>query len=356
MVDDKLPVAVMGATGMVGQRFLQLLRDHPYFELAAVCASQASAGKTLKERLNLTQPGVLDAFGNMVVTQPDPAELAQSGIKVAFSALPADTAGDIERGLAEKGVCVFSNARSNRNSPNVPILIPEINLQHLEAVKDQGTPGFIVTNSNCTTSGLVMVMKPIMDGFGLKEVVVSTYQALSGAGYPGVSSMDITGNVLPHIGGEEEKMETESKRMMGSYDNGAFNDAQFDITTSCVRVAVKDGHTETVTFKTEREASTEDISNTLKEFKGQLAEKGLKLPTQPISPIIVTDQIDRPQPILDVWNGEPERARGMAVTVGRIKKVGPYLRLVLLVHNTIRGAAGDSVLNAELAYKLGYIH
>jgi len=355
-MSEKIKVAVLGVTGMVGQRFLELLQEHPYFELEAGCASDASCGKTLEERLGITENGLSAGFKDMVLSAPDPDELVQRGVKIAFSALPADIATDIEAELAQKGICVFSNARSHRNAPHVPILIPEINLQHIQAVKDQGTPGFIVTNSNCSVSGLAMALKPIHEAFGLKEVIVSTYQALSGAGHPGVASLDIQGNILPYIGGgEEEKMEKEALKLLGEYENGDFINARFDVTASCFRVAVKDGHTETVTFKTEKEASKEDIERILLEYRGQLNEAGYELPTQPVKPLIVTDVIDRPQPSLDVYNGEPERARGMAVTIGRLKKVGDNHRLVLLVHNTIRGAAGDSVLNAELAYKMGLI-
>lgn len=356
-MSEKIKVAVLGVTGMVGRRFLELLTDHPYFELAAGCASDASCGRTLGERLGLTDSGLCEAYGDLMLTTPDPAELVRNGIKIAFSALPADIATDIETQLAQQGVYVFSNARSHRNSPHVPILIPEINMQHIEAVKDQGMPGFIITNSNCSVSGLAMALKPIHEAFGLKEVVVSTYQALSGAGHPGVASLDIQGNILPYIGGgEEEKMEKEALKLLGDYENGEFKHAHFTVTASCFRVAVKDGHTETVTFKTEKEASAEDVERTLSEYKGQLAEAGYELPTQPVKPIIVTEIIDRPQPALDVYNGEPERARGMAITIGRLKKVGDNHRMVLLVHNTIRGAAGDSVLNAELAYKMGLIN
>jgi aspartate-semialdehyde dehydrogenase len=357
-MSEKIPVALLGATGMVGQRFLELLDDHPYFELAAGCASDASCGQTLGDRLGLTEMNLCQAYRDMVLTIPDPQELANKGIKIAFSALPADRAGAIETELANKGIYVFSNARSHRYSPHVPVLIPEINLDQLEAVKDQSTPGFIITNSNCAVVGLAMALKPIYENFGLKEVVVSTFQALSGAGYPGVPSTDILGNVIPHIGGgEEEKVEKEAKKILGNYEDQDFQEASFDIIASCTRVPVKDGHLATVTFKTNTPAEVEDIKTLFRKFRGEIALKhpDLQLPTAPKKPIILMEEENRPQPLLDVWAGEPERARGMAVSVGRIKKVGEYIRLIVLVHNTIRGAAGDSVLNAELALKLGYI-
>lgn len=355
---EKVPVAILGATGAVGQRFLGLLYDHPFFEIKALCASKKSEGICLSERLAFDDKRIYDKLGDMELECIDPKALAEKGIKIAFSAVPASMAGEIESELASLGIYVFSNARSHRYSPNVPILIPEINLDQLEAVKDQDTSGFIITNSNCAVVGLAMALKPVYEAYGVKEVVVSTFQALSGAGYPGVPSTDILGNVIPFIGGgEEEKIEKEAKKILGTYANQDFQEAEFDIISSVSRVPVKDGHLATVTFKTQKEASAEDIMRLYKEFQGEIKKMhpDLELPTAPVNPIILMEQENRPQPILDVWAGEPEQARGMAVSIGRVKKVGENLRVVTLVHNTIRGAAGDSVLNAEVALKLGFI-
>ena len=351
----KIPTAIMGATGMVGQNFLKCLRDHPYFEVTTLCASEQSRGQTMKERLIWADPELERAYGDLVLGGCDAKWIKKQGVELAFSALPADAATTVEVGLAKLGVNVFSNTKSHRMGPHVPLLIPEVNLDHMAAVKDQGTKGFIVTNPNCSTTGMALALKPIYDAFGLREVHVSTYQALSGAGYPGVPSLDILGNVIPFIDGEEEKMESEPRKILGDYKNKKFRFAEFPVVASCVRVAVKDGHLETVTLKTRKECSAEDISQVLSNFKGKINELKLKLPTAPEIPILVSSGKNRPQPNLDVLAGSPERARGMAVTVGRIKKVGDWVRIILLSNNVVRGAVGGSVVNAEIAYQQKYL-
>lgn len=351
----KISTAILGATGMVGQNFLKILRDHPYFEVTTLCASERSSGNKMKHRLIWADPELESAYGDMVLGACDPKWIKKQGVELAFSALPADAATTVEVELAKLGVNVFSNTKSHRMGIHVPLLIPEVNLDHMVAVKDQGTKGFIVTNPNCSTTGMALALKPIYDAFGLSEVHVSTYQALSGAGYPGVPSLDILGNVIPFIDGEEEKMESEPRKILGKYSKGKFHFAEFPIVASCVRVAVKDGHLETVTLKTKRPCSAEDVARVLKNYKGRINELKLDLPTAPKTPILVSSGKNRPQPTFDVMAGGPERAKGMAVTVGRIKKVGDWIRIILLSNNVIRGAVGGSVVNAEIAFRQKYL-
>jgi aspartate-semialdehyde dehydrogenase len=241
--------------------------------------------------------------------------------------------------------------------PDTPILIPEINADHLASIEAQKLRrkkgGYVVTNANCSVTGLALGLKPLYDTFKFTDILVATYQALSGAGYPGVPSLDILGNVLPYIKNEEEKMGTEGRKILGGYSNGRFVDAPIDIESNCARVNVRDGHLEAVFIRSKDMPEAERIAKVLSGFKARPQELGL--PSAPVQPIIVMDEPDRPQPRLDSGAGFPERAKGMAVSVGRIRVKGNGLRFYLLVHNTIRGGAGGSVLNAELAYKEGYI-
>ena len=352
---NKIPTAILGATGMVGQNFLRILRDHPYFEVTALCASERSSGQKMKERLIWADPELERAYGDMVIGECDPKWIKKQGVELAFSALPADAATKLEIDLAGLGVNVFSNTKSHRMGQHVPLLIPEVNLDHMAAVKDQDTKGFIVTNPNCSTTGMALALKPVHDAFGLGEVHVSTYQALSGAGYPGVPSLDILGNVIPFIEGEEEKMELEPRKILGDYRKKKFRFAEFPVVASCVRVCVKDGHLETVTLKTKKGCSAEDIIGVLSRYTGRINELKLRLPTAPERPILMSSGKNRPQPLFDVMAGAPERAKGMAVTVGRVKKVGEWIRFIVLSNNVIRGAVGGSVVNAEIAYQQGYL-
>jgi aspartate-semialdehyde dehydrogenase len=254
-------------------------------------------------------------------------------------------------------MAVFSNAASHRMEHDTPILIPEINPDHLSSVevqkKRRKNGGFIVTNANCSVTGLALGLKPLLDEFGFRDVNVATYQALSGAGYPGMASLDILGNVLPWIKNEEEKMTAEGKKILGSYKNGKFVDSPISIQACCARVNVRDGHLEAVFIKDKHMPEAKTIARTLADFTAK--PQKLKLPSAPERPIIVRKEPDRPQPLLDVDAGVPERAKGMSVTVGRIRVDKDCLRFFLLSHNTIRGGAGGSVLNAELAYKEGVI-
>jgi aspartate-semialdehyde dehydrogenase len=345
----KTKVAVLGATGMIGQRFVQLLEDHPYFEIGGLYASERSEGKSLEEVLKVKGVRFKQDTLDIKIEQLDPKAVAKR-CRAAFSGLPTEVAKDTESALAELGVAVFSNAASHRMEADVPLLIPEVNPDHLEMVRNQSTfanGGYIVTNANCSTTGLAVPLQAIYQKFGLKACYVSTYQAVSGAGYPGVPSLDILGNVVPFIRNEEEKMEEEIHKMLGTVVKGKFKFAEFEMVASCARVPVVDGHLESAVLKLEKKGSAEDVIKALEAFKPE--PQRLKLPTAPVQPIIVRMEENRPQPAADVLAGEPERARGMAVSVGRVRESKGYIKLWLLSHNTLRGGAGGSVLNAELA-------
>jgi aspartate-semialdehyde dehydrogenase len=353
----KKKAAILGSSGMIGQRFAQMLDAHPYFEVMAYCASDRSEGKRLADVWRLSDVELDKTLGSNIIRATDPAALAKDGVQVVFSGLPSDVAGLVEDECADQGMGVFSNAASHRMEGDTPILIPEINPDHLASVevqkKRRKKGGFVVTNANCSVTGLAIGLKPLVDEFGFTDVNVATYQALSGAGYPGVPSLDILGNVLPHIRTEEEKMNSEGRKILGKYENGKFIDSPITIMASCARVNVRDGHLEAV-FINRRDMPTEkEIVKVLERFKGK--PQALKLPSAPERPIIVMKEPNRPQPLLDSDAGSPSRAKGMAVTVGRIRVEKDCLRFYLLSHNTIRGGAGGSVLNAELAFKEGFI-
>lgn len=355
---DKIPVGVLGATGMVGQWFVRSLEDHPWFELEVLAASERSAGGIYGDLVRWNVDGSMPAAVRRKPVHPiDPAVFSDHGVRLLFSALPADKALAWERPLAEKGFRIFSNASANRMEPDVPILIPEVNAGHICLIeaqrsnKDSG--GYIITNANCTTTGLVIALKPLQDRFGLQNIIVSTYQALSGAGYPGVPSMDISANVIPYIEKEDEKVENETKKILGTVaGKGAVQPAPFDVVASCCRVAVRYGHLETVVAQLERDFDERAAMSAFSDFRCHACAK---LPTAPRQPIIVREEPDRPQPRLDCDAGAPDRARGMSVSVGRVRKFKDRLRFYLLSHNTVRGAAGASVLNAEYARSLGYL-
>jgi len=353
----KKKAAILGSSGMIGQRFAHMLDAHPYFEVTAYCASDRSEGKRLADVWRLSDVELDRELGSKVVQATDPKALAKAGIEVVFSGLPSDVAGPVEDACADQGMAVFSNAASHRMEDDTPILVPEINPDHLKSIsaqkKRRKSSGFIVTNANCSITGLAIGLKPLVDKFGFKDVNVATYQALSGAGYPGVPSLDILGNVLPFIKNEEDKMNSEGRKILGKYVDGRFVDSPVTIMASCARVNVRDGHLEAVFIRNKDMPSVSDLVKTLEGFRAKPQE--LKLPSAPDRPIIVTKEPNRPQPILDSDAGTPERAKGMAVTIGRIRIDKDCLRFYLLSHNTIRGGAGGSVLNAELAFKEGYI-
>ncbi len=330
-------VAILGATGLVGQRFIQLLESHPYFKIVALCASDNSAGMKYKQAARWK----LD-----VRIPPDVAEMTVKtctpdiDCDYVFSALPSDIAGPIEDEFRKAGYIVFSNAAAHRMDEDVPLVVPEVNLDHLEIADRQSGPGKIITNPNCSTIGLVMVLKPIMDHFGVESVTVVTMQAISGAGYPGVASLDILDNVIPYIKNEEEKMMTEPKKILGKKSGQKIEHADFDIVAQCNRVPVQDGHLLSVFVETSVKTSAEKIIQVLEEFN---PIKHMNLPTAPEKPLVYLEGVDVPQPKLHRNLG-----RGMSVGVGRLVQISEKrFRLLALVHNTIRGAAGCAVLNAE---------
>lgn len=339
---NRIPVAVLGATGSVGQRFVQLLADHPWFELAEVVASDRSAGQKYAEatdwRLGADMP---QAAGGLEVKDYS-ADLTSP---VVFSALPGEVAEEIEQRMAREGRALFSNTSFHRMTPDVPLLIPEVNPEHAAAIKVQqqnrGWSGFIVTNPNCSAIHLVLALKPLHDAFGIDALAVTTMQAVSGAGYPGVPSLDMIDNVVPFISTEEEKMTEETKKLLGGFD-GAFRPAQIVMTAHCNRVPVRDGHTECVSIRFKEAATPAQAAEAMAAFRARPQE--LDLPSAPARPVIVRTERNRPQPNLD-----RDAEKGMATTVGRVREC-PLLgtKFVLLGHNTVRGAAGASILNAEL--------
>ncbi|NOZ58014.1 MAG: aspartate-semialdehyde dehydrogenase [Euryarchaeota archaeon] len=340
-------VAVLGATGMVGQRFIQLLAEHPYFELTCVAASERSAGKRYSSAAKWYLEGEIpEAVRDLEVVPVSPEKVRAD---IVFSALPSSVAREVEAEFAKAGFIVASNASAYRMASDVPLLIPEVNPEHLDMIEVQqdsrGWDGAIITNPNCSTIMATLTFKPVYDAFGIEEVVVTTMQALSGAGYSGVPSMAIVDNLIPYIAKEEEKVETEALKILGSFNGSEIEQADFKISASCNRVPVLDGHTVVAFLRTSREATPEDIKRVMRSFKGRPQELGL--PTAPPQPLIVREEEDRPQPRLDRNAGN-----GMAVTVGRVREDSILgVKYVALGHNTIRGAAGASVLNAELLVK-----
>lgn len=339
----KIPVVILGATGTVGQRFVQLLSGHPFFEITALAASERNIGNKYTHACRWLLPGDMPAdIGEMVIQAMNPDFPA----RLVFSALPAKIAGKIEPRFAQAGYAVFSNASSFRYEPDVPILIPEVNASHLDLIYQQQAgrkwSGFIVTNPNCTTTGIAIALKPLDQAFGLKRVFVATMQAVSGAGYPGVASMDILDNILPHIEGEEEKIEKETRLLLGHIENNQQIEADILVSAQANRVPVLDGHVICLSMGFEKKPTIKDALAKLTNFCG--IPKNRKLPSAPKRPLIVRHELDRPQPRLDRDSGA-----GLAVTVGRIRPCPLLdLRLVVVVHNTIRGAAAGSILNAEL--------
>ena len=333
---------ILGATGAVGQRFIQALDNHPWFEITSLAASQRSAGKTYDNaanwRLDIPLP---QSVAEMDVVPVDPTKVDAD---IVFSALPSDNAKTVEAEFAKAGFAVASNAAAYRMEEDVPLVIPEVNADHLGMIEVQqdnrGWDGYIITNPNCSTIMMVMSLKPLMQ-FGLDNVTVATMQAISGAGYDGVSSMAILDNIVPYIGGEEEKMEIEPQKLLGEFDGAQFIDADLTVSAACHRVPVMDGHTEAIWANMSDDPTPKDVRNAFLNFNPDLGD----LPTEPEQALIVHDEPDRPQPRLDRNLGE-----GMSVSVGRIRE---GIRYVAMGHNTVRGAAGASVLNAELLHKMG---
>ena len=339
----KRKVAVLCATGTVGQRFIGLLQGHPWFEISALTTSDAKAGKRYGDVTPWHWSGEMPANAAGMTLQPTSADL---DAEICFSALPADAAEQWEGALAKTGHHVFSNVKTHRMDDDVPLLIAEVNAEHMHALEVQrrkrGWSGSIVTNGNCSAIGFALAAAPLHKTFGIERAVVTTMQALSGAGYPGVASLDALDNVVPFIAEEEEKMEQESKKFLGTWDGKRFVEATFAFSAHCNRVSVRDGHTETVSLTLRGSPSPDAVKSAMRDFRGRPQE--LKLPTAPEHPIHVRDGRDRPQPILD-----RDTERGMAAVVGRVREDPAMgIKYVVLTHNTIRGAAGASILNAEL--------
>jgi aspartate-semialdehyde dehydrogenase len=347
---SKIRVGVLGATGMVGQRFIQLLENHPWFEVAALVGSERSAGKRYGDVAHWVLPGgVPDSVRNTVVLGEDET----LDTPLIFSALPSSVATETELRLAAAGHMVCSNASSHRMAPDVPLLVPEVNPDHLDLIavqrKNRNWSGALVTNPNCTSTPIAMSFRPLQDAIGIDKAFVVSMQALSGAGYPGVPSIDALDNVVPYIGGEEDKVETEPQKMLGIFNGQGIDDADFVTSAHCNRVAVADGHTECISLSFKRQTSVEEISELLRQWRAQPQELGL--PSAPPQPVIVLDAPDRPQPRLD-----RELGKGMSTVVGRIRTCSILeYKFVALAHNTIRGAAGGSVLNAELMVAQGLL-
>jgi len=339
-------VGVLGATGMVGQRFIQMLDKHPEFELTTLAASSRSAGKPYGEVANwYLDCEMPESVRDMEVVETDPS--AVGDVDILFSALPADVARKVEPKFAEKYI-VASNASAMRMEPDVPLVIPEVNPEFLDLIEVQqrrrGWDGFIVTNPNCSTIALTLTLKPIYDAYTIKRVYVSTMQAVSGAGYTAAPSMAILDNLVPFIGGEEEKIETETLHLLGELDEGVVKPASFGVSASCHRVPVVDGHTEAVFIELDDEFDIDDVREAMDKFRGLPQKLGLH--SAPEKPVVVRDEENRPQPRMD-----RDMDGGMAVTVGRLREDAAFknsLRYVLVGHNTVRGAAGASILNAEL--------
>ena len=350
MMAERLKVGILGATGAVGQRFIQLLEDHPWFELSALYASERSAGKPYSDavtwRLPVDRPSYAD---QMTVQVPAPS----GKLDLVFSALPRQSADTVEPQFAQAGIPVISNASAYRMTEDVPLLIPEVNPGHTALIAAQrarrGWSGFIATNPNCATVGLVLPLKPLDDAFGIESVRVVTMQAKSGAGYPGPPPEVIGDNVLPYIAGEEEKLESEPRKLLGKLAGDRIEEADITLSVQCNRVDVLDGHTESVFVNFRRPPSVDAAAQALREFRGIPQTAGL--PSAPERPLVVLDEADRPQPKLD-----RDLDHGMVVSVGRLRSDAlTHLMFTTLSHNTIRGAAGAAILNAELLKHQGIL-
>ena len=348
-MQTRIEVGVLGATGMVGQHFIKFLQGHPWFQLTWLAASDRSAGKKYKDAMTWhLAGGTPDTVANLTVEECKPGNAP----RLLFSAMDASVATEIERAFAEAGHVVVSNSKNHRMERDVPLLVPEVNPDHLKLVPGQqrarGWKGQIVTNPNCSTVGLTMGLGPLKP-FGIDKVIVTTMQAISGAGYPGVASMDIMGNVIPFIGGEEEKMEEETQKIMGEFRGDHIEPLAAKVSAHCNRVAVVDGHTETVSVAFSSKPSLADLRYAFDSFRSVPQHRDL--PSAPPRPVVYMEEKNRPQPRKDA-----ERDRGMAAFVGRLRPC-PVLdyKFVVLSHNTIRGAAGAAVLNAELMHSEGML-
>jgi aspartate-semialdehyde dehydrogenase len=344
-----IEVGILGGTGMVGQHFIRFLQGHPWFRLTWLGASDRSAGKKLRDATEWRLDGEMPASAaGIVVSDSKPGNAP----RVVFSAMDASVATDIERAFAQAGHVVVSNSRNHRMEPDVPLIVPEVNPMHLGLIHAQqnnrGWKGMIVTNPNCSTVVLAMALAPLTR-FGIERVIAATMQAVSGAGYPGVASMDVLANVIPFVGGEEEKMQQETQKILGSVSNGQAVPLNARVSAHCHRVAVTDGHTVAVSVEFASKPSLDDVRHAIANFRGVPQER--KLPSAPEQPVVYMPQQDRPQPRRDAL-----RENGMSVFVGRLRECPVLdLKFVACGHNTIRGAAGAAVLNAELMVSEGFL-
>jgi len=349
-MNRKIPIGILGATGVVGQRFIQMLERHPWFEVAWLAASDRSEGKTYGEatrwRLKTAMPAAVAA---MKVSPATP----EGAPKIIFAALDASIAAELEPRFADAGCAVVSNSSALRMQPDVPLVIPEVNASHIKLIEAQAwrkkSGGYVVTNPNCSAIGLVLALAPLQQRFGLETVMAVTMQAISGAGYPGVASLDILGNVIPFIRNEEEKMEEETRKLLGQLNGSRVIPGAFAMSAQCNRVAVEDGHTESVSVRLKTKAKPEEMIAAWNSFRSEPQE--LKLPSAPDPPVVYLEASDRPQPRFDVDLGA-----GMTTAVGRLRPCGVLdWKFTVLSHNTIRGAAGAALLNAELLKAKGYL-
>lgn len=345
---NKIPAGVLGATGAVGQKFVLLLADHPWLELTELAASERSAGRRYEDAVSWKQAASVPEEVRGMTVKPCQPDL---DCKIVFSGLDASVAGEIEESFAAKGYWVFSNARNHRMEADVPLLIAELNADHLDIIpaqqKNRGWSGAIITNANCSAIIFTLSLGPLLRAFGVEAAQVVTFQAISGAGYPGVPSLDILGNVIPFISGEEEKIENEARKILGKLEGDRIDPARFLISAQANRVPVEEGHLECVSLRLSRKTSVDEVVRCWQEFRGPAQE--LELPSAPAQPVVFLSEENRPQPRWDVWKYD-----GMCSLVGRVRPC-PVLdiKYVVLGHNTIRGAAGASILNAELAIRTG---
>ena len=348
---EKRSAVILGASGLVGQRFCQMLSNHPYFNITGLFGGSASDGKKLSEVLRLPEYCISQTeLLSERIDHLDVGSVRKIDPDIVFSALPNDLAREVELDLASYGIPVFTNASANRMREDVPLVVPEVNSECLEMA--QGKDGYIVANGNCSSIGLALSLKPLLK-YGISDVNVTTLQAVSGSGYPGIPSLDIMDNLVPYIQDEEEKMAREIPKMFGSLESGKIRNSAIKIHPTCIRVPVRDSHLEVVQAAVNQDVTPGEVKEAFRNFISSPQEMGL--PSAPEKPIVLREEENRPQPYLDSMAGSPERARGMAATVGRVEVSGSIIRYVTLSHNTIRGAAGGSVLNAELMFKRGLV-
>jgi aspartate-semialdehyde dehydrogenase len=346
----KIPVGILGATGVVGQRFIQMLEHHPWFEVAWLAASDRSEGKLYAEAARWRLKSAVPA--SVAKMQVSPAT-PDGAPKVIFAALDSAIAAELEPRFADAGCAVVSNSSALRMQEDVPLVIPEVNAGHINLIEIQGwrkkNGGYVVTNPNCSAIGLVLALAPLHQRFGLDTVMAVTMQAISGAGYPGVASLDILGNIIPFIKNEEEKMEEETRKLLGQLNGSRVMPGEFAMSAQCNRVAVEDGHTESISIRLKKKARSEEIIEAWNTYSAE--PQALKLPSAPERPVVYLEATDRPQPRFDVDMGA-----GMTTAIGRLRPCGVLdWKFTVLSHNTIRGAAGAALLNAELLKAKGYL-